>query len=185
MIRSQKARWSGLSVAFCLGLFISLAACADDSVDVSRDDGQASSSRGLWDLIVGDAVKNRLYAGMWTIHTHASSRAKDNATNDALSYTYHGYFAGVFKNSYYNWTYAAGVQRSLYESKLGTRHSELAVGYRAGGMVGYDDRLCSWCGDSPVLPMVMPYMDYQYKNLGIESQYGLILFTIGFYYNFS
>ena len=102
-----------------------------------------------------------------------------------MSYVYHGYFAGVFKNSYYDWTYIAGVQRNLYESKLGTRHSELAVGYRAGGMIGYDDRLCSRCGDSPVLPMVLPYVDYQYKNLGIESQYGLILFTIGFYYNFS
>tara|TARA_B100001093_G_C26714346_1_gene964947 strand:- start:691 stop:1164 length:474 start_codon:yes stop_codon:yes gene_type:complete len=142
-------------------------------------------STSFWRTLAGQPVDKRLYAGMWTYHTHASSREKDNATNYGLSYVRNGYFASTFKNSYYNWSFAAGLQRDIYDKHFASDTQQFKVGYRAALMTGYDDRLCSHCGDSPVLPVIVPYINWQYKNMGLESQYAVILATIGFYYHFN
>lgn len=166
-------------LALILGASIPLYA----SNDASPKEDSADSS--FWKTLAGQPVDHQLYAGMWTYHTHASSREKDNATNYALSYVKKGYFVGVFKNSYYNWSFGAGLQRDVYDKHFASDTQQFKVGYRAGLMTGYDDRLCSYCGDSPVLPFIVPYIDWQYKNFGLESQYAVILATIGFYYHFN
>ncbi len=173
------SRWAWLH-----RLVIATAAFCLPTLTLSDQTATSTSDTSFWEKLWGQPVDKQLYAGMWTYHTSASSRDKDNATNYGLGYAYQGYFAGVFKNSYYNWTVAAGVQRDIYRKSFATNTQQFKVGYRAGLMAGYDERLCSVCGKSPVLPYVVPYIDWQYHNIGIESQYAVILATIGFYYHF-
>ncbi len=167
------------ALAFTLGGCLPLYGISDSSPS------EETSTSSFWKTLAGKPVDKQLYAGMWTYHTSAASRDKDNATNDTLSYTRKGYFAGVFKNSYYNWSFAAGWQRDVYDKPFASDTQQFKVGYRAGLMTGYDDRLCSYCGDAPILPFIIPYIDWQYHNFGLESQYAVILVTIGFYYHFN
>ena len=147
-------------------------------------EGSTPIHHSLWSAIIGHSAGSRLYIGMWALHLSAQAIHDDNAVNDLLELTYDGYSAGIFKNSYNDWTYAAGVQREVYDKNL-ARNSSIRIGYRAGGMVGYDDRLCGHlCSLSPVLPFVVPYVNLQKNNIGFESQFGYTVLTAGFYYHF-
>ncbi|MBV53613.1 MAG: hypothetical protein CL816_06085 [Coxiellaceae bacterium] len=150
----------------------------------STPDESIGGHHALWSAIIGHPADSRVYLGMWALHLSAEAIHDDNAVNDLVALTYDGYSAGAFKNSYYDWTYAAAIQREVYEKNL-AHNSSIHVGYRAGGIVGYDDRLCGdLCSLSPVLPFVVPYINLQKNNVGFESQYGYTVLTAGLYYHF-
>ena len=151
--------------------------------DRSSDDAK-TDHYSLWSLIIGHPADSRFYLGMWALHLSSQAIHDDNAVNDLISVTYDGYSVGAFKNSYYDWTYAASFQREVYE-KNWDHNSSLHIGYRAGGIVGYDDRLCGdLCSKSPLLPFVVPYFNIQKNNIGFESQFAFTVLTAGLYYHF-
>ncbi len=170
-------------ITFCISSALSCLTAGYAQPTPSNTIPDSQKQTTLWEKIKGQPTDNKVYLGMWTVHFNANSRDKDNSTNDLIEGSYHGYYVGAFKNSYYDWTYTAGLQRDTYK-KIWSPQNELVVGYRAGAMIGYDNRLCHFCGDIPAVPYVIPYMAWQYKNIGVESQFAYILSTVAFYYNF-
>lgn len=168
----------GVVFSFVLSLFFIYGAQYSLASDES-----ASVGHSLWSMIIGRPADSRVYLGMWALHLNEQAIHDDNAVNDLVAVTYNGYSAGAFKNSYYDWTYAASFQREVYE-KNWSHNLSLHIGYRAGGIVGYDDRLCGdLCSKSPLLPFVVPYFNLQKSNIGFESQFAFTVLTAGLYYH--
>lgn len=141
----------------------------------------SNSLSSYWNTVKGTPEDNQLNVGMWTYHYNEHSRKTDNATNNTLAINYQGYYFAYFKNSFYNNSLSAGLQRNIYHSST---NAEVKIGYRTGIITGYDERLCHFCGSTPAIPFIIPYIDLEYKHLGIESQFAYILSTIGFYYRY-
>ena len=64
-----------------------------------------------------------------------------------------GWLGGAFLNSYERLSFIAGVERAWAEQSVGDV-ARLGVGYRAGLLTGYDERLASWADETPILPFV-------------------------------
>lgn len=95
--------------------------------------------------------RQRVIGGVWTLHPHAVSFPRIEETR-GYGVQWRGYFAATFVNSYGERAFSAGVERvwgSLAWRALGT-----GVGYRAGLVTGYDERMLSVARDLPVLPFV-------------------------------
>lgn len=135
------------------------------------------------ELLKGEAANDRLYVGLFSYHTHPESRKTDNAINNQLGLSYKGWFAITFKNSFYNQTYAAGVQRNIYTHKV-TNKVDINLGYRAGFIYGYDGRMATLFEKIKVMPGVLPYITLESEKIGVEFQYMITAFTAGFYYTF-
>jgi hypothetical protein len=134
--------------------------------------------------IVGKADGDNLYLGMFSYHFHQYARTHENWNNKQIAITYKGFFALGFENSYYSWVYGAGIQRLWFEYPF-KNGIDVKLGYRLGFLYGYDGRLSPYAGKHKFLPGILPYLDLQYKRIGIELEYIGVVGTAAFYIKFN
>lgn len=136
----------------------------------------------LLSKIYGQTSPNRIYFGMWSYHLNFPGYMH-LYNNTLVGAVYNGYLAFSFINCYNDRTYAVGIQRYWLEKPLfdcvNTR-----LGYRLGGIYGYDERLAKIAGQLKVLPAASIIYDINWKNLGIELSYTGVVIAAGFFIQF-
>lgn len=108
-----------------------------------------SPEGGGFSILGRRAQGPRLIGGMWTLHPFAISFPRVEETH-GVGLLWRGWFGTTFVNSHGNRALAAGVERVWWEPSF--RFLSFGVGYRAGLVTGYDDRLLSWADDVPAVP---------------------------------
>ena len=111
----------------------------------------------------------RVYAGMWTFHFRDPGRGLDN--NWLVGMSWGKLYGATFVNSFGRRAYSGGVQRVLARWEPGI--VSLGLGYRAGLVTGYDERLFPLAGKTAVLPLIQPLLnvDGRASRLGLELSY--------------
>lgn len=119
-----------------------------------------------------------LYLGMWTLHL--IKKGDSNATNDLLGFSYKNFFAGTFRNSFGDRSYAAGIGGYWINSEISdelTYH----LGYRLGLIYGYDERFMPIAGKLPILPFPQVISSFTWKKIGWEVSWVGVILTTEFY----
>lgn len=117
--------------------------------EVEPDTG--NHGEGGFRLLGRPAHRRRVIGGMWTLHPFAISWPRVEETY-GYGLLWDGFFAATFVNSYDQRAYTAGVERVWFEPAW--RFLALGLGYRAGLVTGYDERLLSWADDVPAIPFL-------------------------------
>lgn len=97
--------------------------------------------------------QHRLYLGLWSAHTFESD-FPDFFSNRGLGVQYRSLFAVSFVNSYGERSLAAGAERAWAQWDAGPLDATL--GFRAGLIYGYDEKLLDVAGVIPILPLLQP-----------------------------
>lgn len=114
----------------------------------------------------------RLYLGMWSVHLRDLS--PHPTTNHLVALSHDGFFAGTFINSFDDRGMAAGVQRDLI--RWGGDGAATSLGWRAGLVTGYDERLLGGLGGrTPVLPFLQVLWNVDWRRVGVEFSYSGIV----------
>jgi len=122
----------------------------------------------------------RLYFGMWTTHLKRDVVALDN--NWVIGASYRGLFAATFLNSFGRRAYTAGIQRTLFTAE--PRPFGASIGYRVGLVSGYDGRFMRIARDTPVLPLVQPFVSLDVQHIGVEVSYTFVVVSVAASYRF-
>jgi hypothetical protein len=122
----------------------------------------------------------RLYFGMWTTHLNRDVVALDN--NWVIGVSYRGVFAATFLNSFGRRAYTAGIQRTLFATE--PRPFGASLGYRIGLVSGYDGRFMRVARDTPVLPLVQPFVSVDVHHIGVEVSYTFVVVSVAASYRF-
>jgi hypothetical protein len=117
----------------------------------------------------------RLYVGMWTLHFRDLDRGLDN--NWLLALSWGRIYGGTFINSFGRRAYSVGVQETVARWSAGI--VSLGLGYRAGVVTGYDERLFPLAGKTPVLPVLQPLITLDGNRLGLEVSYSGVIASAG------
>lgn len=147
--------------------------------------GKIQSSQTIenyWALLKGSVPDNAIYLGMFTWHFNTESRMYDRCSNNLIGILYDGVFIGTLLNSFSDRAFVFGLQRNIYTANL--RNSQANLGYRLGVMSGYDHRMSNIANYVPVFPVPEVYINYIYKNFGLEFSYVGVVFTVKFFLNF-
>lgn len=139
----------------------------------------------FWNDLWGTTPENQFYLGMWTLHLNPSSQRSDNYVNNLIGVEYHSFFVATFTNSFHDQTYTFGLQRNWYTHQFQC-HPDLlyTLGYRVGGIYGYDSRLMHLAGQTPVIPFLQLVSDLSYKRVGWEVTYTGIVVSTSFFVRF-
>ena len=117
----------------------------------------------------------RLYVGMWTIHFRDLDRGLEN--NWVLGLSWGRIYGATFINSSGKRAYSLGVQRTV--ARWDSRIVSAGLGYRAGLVTGYDERLFRLAGETPVLPLIQPLITLDTNRLGLELSYVWVIASVG------
>lgn len=137
-----------------------------------------STLEKLW----GKPEVNRINGGLYIVHFRAIDDKDDNHNGKLLGIVYKGFFFNTFINSHYVRTYALGLQRSW--GHLTYNDFILNAGFRLGAMYGYGDYSFGESDKKKWLVGALPYLDLQYKQIGLEFQYFIQAGTASLYFNF-
>lgn len=124
---------------------------AEAAPDVSRGGEEPDRATSGFTLLGRPAHRTRLIGGLWTLHPFAVSWPRVEETY-GYGLLWDGFFAATFVNSFGGRAVTAGVERVWFEPAW--RWLALGLGYRAGLVTGYDERLISWADDVPAVPVV-------------------------------
>lgn len=127
--------------------------------DASQGDGAAHASPAEvpgpsddgFRLLGRPPGQTRAIGGIWSLHPYAISFPRIEETF-GYGVQWRGWFAATFVNSYGDRSVTAGVERVWGELDRGP--FAVGIGYRAGLITGYDERLLSWADDVPALPLL-------------------------------
>ncbi len=122
----------------------------------------------------------RIYFAMWTTHLKNKFVRMDN--NWVGGFSHRGWFGATFLNSYDRRAFTAGIQRTL--KSTAPRAVRASLGYRLGFVTGYDQRFVKLARQTPVLPLVQPYVLLDVAHVGIEVQYTVIVVSTAVSYRF-
>ncbi len=122
-----------------------------------------------------ETADRRLYVGMWTIHFRDLDRGIEN--NWLLAVSWGRVYGATFINSFGKRAYSTGVQETVVRWK--PRIVSVGVGYRAGLVTGYDERLFPLAGKTPVLPLFQPLITLDANRLGLELSYSGVIASGG------
>lgn len=125
-------------------------AAAADTVPGAQETEDRDSGGGF-SLLGRAASRRRIIGGMWTLHPFAISFPRVEETH-GYGLLWDGFFAATFVNSYDEQAYSAGVERVWFEPQW--RFLAVGLGFRAGLVTGYDERLLSWAAEVPAVPFV-------------------------------
>lgn len=151
----------------------------------SSSSSHASNDRwhSVWHFVQGQQPATAVFLGMWSVHTNSHSRSTDNWNNQLVGISYHSIFVGTFVNSFYDRTEAFGVTRDV-DRHAWSANASYALGYRLGGLYGYDGRMGEIASISPVIPFLQLYSDFTYRHMGLELSYTGVVFSAGFFVSF-
>lgn len=124
--------------------------------------------------------ESRLYVGMWTTHLKQDVVALDN--NWVVGLAHRGFFGATFLNSFGQRAFAGGIQRHLLSTQ--GHGMGAALGYRLGFITGYDGRLIRLARDTPVLPLVQPFVGVDVWHVGLEVSYTFVVVSAAVSYRF-
>lgn len=110
---------------------------------------EPGSEGGGFRLLGRRAERRRVIGGLWTLHPFAISWPRVEETH-GFGLLWDGWFGATFVNSHGGRAFTAGVERVWVEPAW--RFLALGIGYRAGLVTGYDERLLSWAEDVPAVP---------------------------------
>lgn len=137
---------------------------ADEDIPAAVDAGD-DGGRRWWNAWSGPSSHDRLYLGLWSAHTFESD-FPDFFSNRALGLQYSSLFGVSFVNSYGDRSLAVGAERSWLRWSAGPLHTML--GFRAGLIYGYDEKLVSVAGLTPVLPLLQPVAMLRFGAFGAD-----------------
>jgi hypothetical protein len=120
---------------------------------------------------------------MWTYHPFDYKKKFETFRNDLVMFVYKGIFASTFINCYGDRSYAVGIQRYWLQTCFKTG-VESKLGYRAGFIYGYDERLHPIANKLIILPCAQIIYDLSWKNVGIELSYTGVIVSAGFFIYF-
>jgi hypothetical protein len=127
-----------------------LAAQTSDLPVPTSDSANDDSGPSFWSSLVGGpAERRRFIFGLWTLHPFEPQFPEVEWTQ-GVGFAFSQWFAATFINSYDDRSFIVGVERYWARGKWGV--TDFGVGYRAGLVTGYDERLATWAEDTPVLP---------------------------------
>jgi hypothetical protein len=124
---------------------------------------------------VAKAAERRLYVGMWTLHFRDMERGLDN--NWMLGMSWGRLYGATFVNSFGRRAYSVGLQETIARWRAGM--VPVSLGYRAGLVTGYNERLFHLAGETPVLPFVQPLINLDADRLGLELSYLGVIASVG------
>ncbi|MBT8488886.1 MAG: hypothetical protein HKN72_09290 [Gemmatimonadetes bacterium] len=135
------------TIALVVGTFPEAAAA-------QGDEPQGPGSRQWYNLGSLPSSQHRVVWGMWTTHLN---REGDGWQNDrALGLIYRGLYGATFKTTHGPRAYSLGVERTWASTDEAPVMG--MVGFRAGLVYGYDERL-GWVAEaSPVLAFAQPVL---------------------------
>lgn len=138
-------------VALVLATALPSAVRAQDACDAPVAEGAAAGFARSWLGIFGrESERRRVIPAFWRTHPF-DQRFPELAYTRGVGVQMSGWLGGAFLNSYERLSFIAGVERAWAEQSVGDV-ARLGVGYRAGLLTGYDERLASWADETPVLP---------------------------------
>lgn len=118
-----------------------------------------------------DHRTNRLYVGMWTTHLKDPAIVLDN--NWLIGVSYRGVFGATFVNSFGRRAFTGGLQRTIVSA--GGGHLGASIGYRIGVVTGYDGRFMRIARQTPVMPLVQPFVTFDVERVGLEVSYTFVV----------
>ncbi len=150
-----------------------------DSVADRDAEGEAiGSERSTWSVLAGTRSRRaRIIFGLWALHPFEAQFPEVDSTQ-GFGFVAGGWFGATFINSYDLRSFIAGVERNWADGRLGV--ARFGVGYRAGLITGYDERLMAVAEDVPVLPFagILGWLDigplaldlyYVYQAISLET----------------
>ncbi len=93
---------------------------------------------------------DRLIGGIWAVHPLARSFPRIDATY-GYGFNWNGFYGARLRNSYNRTTFTFGVERWWLRPRWWIL--EWGLGYRAGIITGYDERIFELAAHTPVLPI--------------------------------
>ena len=109
---------------------------------------QSAAKRPWWLLWSRTSRENRVLWAMWTLHIH---HVDDGISNDNLvGVMYRGGYAATFITTHGPRGYTLGLERNWVSGERGPLAGML--GFRAGLLYGYDERLGWWRGNIQSYP---------------------------------
>ena len=170
--RRAQSIFRGLVVCLCLGTAAEGSAQDEQPAVPAAVEARSQSSR--------DGFPTRVYFAMWTTHLKYDVITLEN--NWTLGLSTRGYFAATFRNSFDRRAFAAGLQRTLVSTR--DRPVDLSVGYRLGLISGYDGRFMRIARDTPVMPLIQPFVTLEAGRLGVEVSYTFVVVSAALSFRF-
>ena len=138
--------------------------------------------RSLWEKVKGKPSNDALLLEMLVWHFREHSRKNDRWNSQLLGVLYKGIYATTFLNSFSDRAFGCGVSRDYYQKHL-SKNSEIDLGYKLGIVTGYDVRMMPLAKYTPVLPVIMPSLDFRYRRANVELSWVLDVVTLNFSIN--
>lgn len=151
-----------------------------DAETVDEVDNAVEAGGGSTWLIGRTPERRRIIPGLFVMHPYDPQFPEMDWTRGG-GFQASTWFGAAFMNSYDRFSIIAGVERNWYHGHLGG--VGFGIGYRAGILTGYDERLLALAGKTPVLPFggLLFFLDlgpvsldsfYVYKALTLETSVG-------------
>lgn len=141
---------------------------------VGAQEKAGHKARPWWALWSTTSVEDRLIPVMWTLHLDDPDEGWSNDRTVAL--IYRGFYAGTFRTTHGPRAWTLGVERSWIRAEHGRLAASL--GYRAGLVYGYDERLGWMAGKYPVLPFAQPFVYAGVGPIGLDVAYTWVVLSI-------
>lgn len=112
--------------------------------------------------------RRRVIAGMWALHPFEPQFPEMDRTRGFGAQISH-WFIATFMNSYDERAFVVGIERNWLRRRIA--RVDFGVGYRAGIVTGYDERLFELARHTPVLPFGGLLVWTEVGPLGIDLLY--------------
>jgi hypothetical protein len=124
--------------------------------------------RTLWEKTKGEPSHDAVLLDMLVWHFRKSSRKTDRWNSQLIGVLYKGMYATTFLNSFDDRAFGFGISRDYYQKHL-SKNTEMDLGYQLGIVTGYDERMTPFAKYTPVLPVIIPSINFRYRlaNIGL------------------
>jgi len=130
---------------------------------------------------LGGIPPDQLYLGMYTLHFDPKSQKNRNATNNLIGVQIEGVFAGTLINSYDKRSWAFGISREFYRTKLSSNW-DYASGYRIGLITGYEGERTFINTETDVAPFADLHAQITcFEHFGVEAMLTSSLSVVFFF----
>lgn len=143
-----------------------------EAAEVRQDpDDDAGWWRGPW----GMAEPTRMYTGLWALHF---TRLHDGFSfHQGVGVNYRGITANTFVNTEGDRTWTLGLARSVV--KVEGSDAAVSLGYRAGIVRGYDERLHELAGRWPAIPGAEVTVTFRVWRVGAQITWAGLVASLG------
>ena len=186
----RRRRLAASPEACALAIVLLLPAWADDAAAQERTPDAAGTPavekagaveaggrpvRGpWWTLWSWRTPHDRIVAGMLTTHLYELDEAPAN--NQAVGLIYRGVVGATFITTHGPRGFVLGFERAWLEGRLGPTRTML--GFRAGLVYGYDERLFGLAKHTPILPYGQPMFLVRAGPVSLDFTYTWVVVSL-------